>query len=413
MVEQFTLYYWSRVVRGSSARLWGMLNPIHLLITRWLEPLRAHTAHPIDIGHPDRVAILLVGCGGVGSFTAPILAQLASWALISGFDLRLYFIDPSSVEQKNLVRHNFCSAELGQAKAFSLAWRYSAAFGLSITPVIERFRRDMLGLYKPNHSHSGAITLIISTVDNPRARRDIAEAITAWSHGRLGHRSPHDQIWWLDAGHTLTEGMILIGNSFETKPILSPQGCCLALPLPHIQKPELLNPSGISSSSTEEDPLERPDVAITRVVAGWIGVYLYRLLQSRDLDMQATRINLRTGQVNSTSIFGGRVALPDDPAAEFIPGVLNDSTQTDKVHPDSNCPACGGRLVYDYTRRRGVEIGVRFCSECAYCQEVCPECWIGRLEDGEAGLEEIVPPALCCTHCDWLGLIPLNCHPRQ
>jgi hypothetical protein len=93
---------------------------------------------------------------------------------------------------------------------------------------------------------------------------------------------------------------------------------------PHLQKPELLSPSGISSPSTEEDPLERPDVAITRVVAAWIGVYLYRLLQSRDLDRQATRINLRTGQVNSTPIFGGHVVLPDGPGVEFLPDVLND-----------------------------------------------------------------------------------------
>ncbi|MFN8456960.1 MAG: hypothetical protein U0401_20225 [Anaerolineae bacterium] len=52
------------------------------------------------LGQPDRVAILLAGCGGTGSYCAHILAQLAALALTSGLDLRLYYIDPDLVEEK-------------------------------------------------------------------------------------------------------------------------------------------------------------------------------------------------------------------------------------------------------------------------------------------------------------------------
>ncbi|MCP4287452.1 MAG: hypothetical protein GY792_23945, partial [Gammaproteobacteria bacterium] len=57
-----------------------------------LNKLNPEKQYRIDIGHPDRVVILLVGCGGSGSFTAHILAQLACWAKGAGIDMRLYFV---------------------------------------------------------------------------------------------------------------------------------------------------------------------------------------------------------------------------------------------------------------------------------------------------------------------------------
>jgi hypothetical protein len=113
-------------------------------IIEWLSPLAlkllaqpgaAGLAHKlnlqkqyrIEIGHPDRVAILLVGVGGTGGHVAPILAQLAAWATDQGLDLRLYFIDPDVVEPKNLGRQNFCAAEVGYPKAFTLACNVSGA----------------------------------------------------------------------------------------------------------------------------------------------------------------------------------------------------------------------------------------------------------------------------------------------
>ena len=81
--------------------------------------------YQLNIGHPERVVILLVGCGGTGGFVAHILAQLACWAKTANIDMRLYFFDPDIVEQRNLVRQNFCPTELGAPKAVTLAWRFS------------------------------------------------------------------------------------------------------------------------------------------------------------------------------------------------------------------------------------------------------------------------------------------------
>src|SRR5215510_8436646 len=67
-------------------------------------PLTMEKNYKVEIGHPDRVAILLIGCGGTGGFAAHIIAQFAVWATQNGIDIRLYFVDPDKIEDKNLVR---------------------------------------------------------------------------------------------------------------------------------------------------------------------------------------------------------------------------------------------------------------------------------------------------------------------
>ncbi|MCP4992899.1 MAG: hypothetical protein GY934_03800, partial [Gammaproteobacteria bacterium] len=83
---------------------------------RWskhLHKLVIEKQYHILLGNPGRIAIFLIGCGGSGSFTAHILAQLSVWAKTVGLDLRLYFVDHDTIEEKNLVRQNFCRAEVG------------------------------------------------------------------------------------------------------------------------------------------------------------------------------------------------------------------------------------------------------------------------------------------------------------
>jgi molybdopterin/thiamine biosynthesis adenylyltransferase len=82
----------------------------------------------IQIGEPDSISIILVGCGGTGSFAALNLARLA-WAARSGKRFRLTFIDPDVVEEKNIGRQYFCPADVGQPKAWTLARRLGSQIG--------------------------------------------------------------------------------------------------------------------------------------------------------------------------------------------------------------------------------------------------------------------------------------------
>ena len=253
------------------------LNKLPLSVAT-LTKLNPTKQYRLDIGHPDRIVILLVGAGGTGSWVAHILAQLAVWAKGAGIDLRLYFVDHDHVEQKNLVRQNFCPAEIGSPKSFSLAWRYTAAFGLTITPLVEQFSAALLERYKPAYSPQGTLTLVIGAVDNVCARRAIAEAITAKLKQNPGGQHKY---FWLDAGNERFSGQILIGNSLDPEPLLSPLGYCIGLPLPHLQEPSLLmdrDRPPVDLSCADLNLLGEQSAMINRAIATWIGLYLYRLL---------------------------------------------------------------------------------------------------------------------------------------
>ena len=126
----------------------------------------------------------------------------------AGRELRLVFVDPDQVEEKNIGRQNFCPAEIGADKAMSLAYRYSYAFGLEITPVIDRFDDKVLGRFIATARWGqSALTLVIGCVDSPAARAGIDEA--------LRHFSLRKGLWWLDAGNDESSGQVLIGNSLD------------------------------------------------------------------------------------------------------------------------------------------------------------------------------------------------------
>lgn len=366
-------------------------------VIRAAQRLNAERTYRVNIGQPDRVVILLVGCGGTGSFAAHILAQLAASAQTSGLDMRLYYIDPDKVEERNLVRQNFCQAELDQAKAFTLAWRYSAAFGLNITPVVNRFEAGMLEEFRPRQSLNGTLTLVVGAVDNFQARRDIAEAVTA----HLRYPSPRNQTWWLDSGNERVNGQVVIGNSLEVEPQLSPLGYCVGLPLPHLQEPSLIqrpeNHPPVDLSCADLTLLGEQSAMINRVMATWLGVYLYRLLQSRDLDLRASHLNLRTGGVSSTSITYGRVIAPEPlirvrtPLPALPPAAGAEEPAV--VFPlEDQCPDCGDELIFGRTSLLGVEVRVRFCRSCAYREEFCPVC------EGQVAVEG---NEVYCLDCDW------------
>jgi hypothetical protein len=123
--------------------------------------------------------------------------------------------------------------------------------------------------------------LIIGCVDNGLARRDIASA-KAHPHAQWNFTS-----WWVDAGNGENYGQVLIGNTREAA-ACSPEGEIYhCLPLPTIQRPELLLqlPQARSCAAIAED--QGPTINLTmaaivvevvrRILAGtcpWMQLYL-------------------------------------------------------------------------------------------------------------------------------------------
>jgi tRNA A37 threonylcarbamoyladenosine dehydratase len=141
-------------------------------------------ALPLLVKATRQVHVMLVGCGGSGSWLAPDLARLACALKRTDRQMDLTFVDPDVVEERNVYRQNFCFAETGRAKALALAMRYSAAWGVEIRAVAEPFDPGRVRI------EWDALTVLVGCVDNATARKSISET--------LKHNQDVPQTWWLD-----------------------------------------------------------------------------------------------------------------------------------------------------------------------------------------------------------------------
>lgn len=248
--------------------------------------------YPILLGRPNAIRILLVGCGGTGSFLALHMARLAyHMQEKNNIPIHLTFVDYDVVESKNIGRQNFCVAEIGENKAKILAYRYNAAFGLPIRYYAEEFSETHVfpaGTLVPQ--------IIVGCVDNNHARTDIHKAVI-----------PTNKFtWWLDCGNHVSSGQILFGNSHEIESAINDLGYCESLPLPTVQHPELLEllPEIITSaeSCAELAMRDAQSLMVNQMAASHAANYLARLILSRDLDQMATYFSLSSGSARSIYI---------------------------------------------------------------------------------------------------------------
>ena len=173
-------------------------------------------------------AVTVVGCGGTGGFVAEGICRLLPP------EVNLVLVDSDRVEERNLSRQNFFPEELGQFKSEALARRLARRFNrpvaYSILPIA------LVEVRLPG--------LLISCVDNGPARRDIEKAMGhQLFYAMRSSASPFDTMfisWWVDAGNGENYGQVLIGNR-EDGLFDQERELCLALPLPTIQRPELLS----------------------------------------------------------------------------------------------------------------------------------------------------------------------------
>lgn len=328
--------------------------------------------HRLNLGHLDYITILLIGCGGTGSYAALHLAQLAYTAPAP---IRLVFIDPDTVEARNIARQNFCPPEVGLPKAVALAHRYSFAYGLAIAPVVGKFEAAHLRRYAPTTNwRERSLTLVVGCVDNAAARRDIAAAVRETAQGWRGHEPgtliPSMQLWWLDAGNSDLHGQVCLGNFDHAAPQASRLGDVVRLPWPSVQEPGLLVEAAAEQSAAEScAALVAAGVqarTINKMMAGWIDVYCERLLVSGDLDFYHTVIDQRTGQTYSTPI--GEPHILDrrgKPLAWGAPMVRAELSRSGRLTPVL-CPQCETPLATGFDEVDGERVAIYFCGECDY-----------------------------------------------
>lgn len=209
-----------------------------------------------------RYTVTVVGCGGTGGFAAEALCRLLPR------EATLVLVDHDRAEERNLTRQCFLREDLGRFKSETLAHRLAQRFdrpvGYSTLPVA------MTELAFPG--------LVIGCVDNGLARRDIARAVREKSY---------PSSWWVDTGNGENYGQVLIGNTDVASFSLPTGDIYYGLPLPTIQKPELLNQAprarDCASIAEEQGPTINLIMAavvvevVRRLIAGtcsWVQLYL-------------------------------------------------------------------------------------------------------------------------------------------
>lgn len=230
--------------------------------------------------------IRLVGCGGTGGYVAEQLCRL-----FTGRPAKIVLQDHDRVEPHNLLRQNFYPEDVGEFKSKALATRLSRQFqrpmAYSIYPYQETHTvlyRGASGTMYSDWSREAHGDLLVSCVDNAAARAALSLAARPWT-------------WWVDAGNGETWGQVLIGNidlgrNNLDAPFDSETGICSALPIPTVQRPDLLENQpevrpdldcAAALDLTDQDPTVNNVMAalvlqvLRRLVAGtcpWMALYL-------------------------------------------------------------------------------------------------------------------------------------------
>lgn len=217
--------------------------------------------------------VTVVGCGGTGGFVAEGLCRL----LPSRATLML--VDPDRVVERNLGRQNFSLADLGHFKsqvlAETLAVKSERPVAYSVLPI------SLLDSHGPG--------IVIGCVDNGPARRDIAL--------KVADNPWHS--WWVDAGNGENYGQVLIGNvkdrlygTFDIE-----KQICLALPLPTMQRPDILSQQAPVRSCAEAVQAEEQSPTINQIMASWVLEVVRRLIEG-SLTWIQVYIDVEVGMVN-------------------------------------------------------------------------------------------------------------------
>lgn len=166
------------------------------------------------------VKIIMLGAGGTGGHAAPHLYRLLHTL---ERPVKIIIADGDIVEQKNLVRQNFISADLGRNKAQVLAERYASAFGMEVQYIPEFIENEdrLAELIKPDMYSPGSYScqhleghsILIGAVDNNRSRQ-------------LCHQvfQKADNLIYIDSGNGEFTGQVVCGIRRKGKTYYKPIG---------------------------------------------------------------------------------------------------------------------------------------------------------------------------------------------
>lgn len=147
-----------------------------------------------------KACIVVVGCGGTGSYLVPDLARFI-YSIGADRVSKLVLADGDRVEEKNLLRQNFVPPDLNRNKAEVLAERYGRAFGINIGYYSRYVETEKeLDMLFSDEEYYAMLNVLVGVVDNNRTRQLF--------HMYFYHC--HDLVY-VDAGNALYDGQVAVG----------------------------------------------------------------------------------------------------------------------------------------------------------------------------------------------------------
>jgi PRTRC genetic system ThiF family protein len=237
--------------------------------------------------------LVLVGCGGTGGWLVPALARLGRALNASGRETQITLVDHDRVEPGNILRQNFCEAEIGFHKAQSLVTRHAPVFRRSMSAVVVPFKAEMI------REFSGDTLILIGCVDNAAARQELSRALELTAQ----------PVWWIDSGNHAESGQVRIGSTASPQRLSQPfdvDGFCIELPAPSLQSPDLLVPwaemNNLQPASCEQMALWNTQSLLVNQRAAVIVAQYVAALVGGTLNSYVTHFDLPTGTIRSQPI---------------------------------------------------------------------------------------------------------------
>ncbi|NHA02666.1 PRTRC system ThiF family protein [Mucilaginibacter sp. HC2] len=257
------------------------------------------------------IVVNLIGAGGTGSQFLTALARI-NHSLIAlnhpGLAVRVF--DDDKVEEANLGRQLFSTAELGLHKAVALVNRINLFFGTNWKAVPEKY--DLKTLQDEPELAMAEIT--ISCVDTVKARFEIADMLTKIYTSR--RHSYHHPLYWMDFGNSKDIGQCILSTIAEiTQPASRKFEVVSRLPLVTEEFKELLKQSekgDHTPSCSLAEALTQQDLFINSALANLGASLLWQMFREGMLTNRGFFLNLkdfRTQPIKVTPIEDKKVKV--------------------------------------------------------------------------------------------------------
>ena len=249
-----------------------------------------HYATKYFMDPTHKISVSVIGVGGNGTQALNDLAKINSSLIALGhIGLQVTAYDDDIVEEPNIGRQKFSSQDLGQNKASIIITRLNRFYGTNWEAIPKKFEKttDL----KTN--------IIISCVDNVKARVDIGESFSKVNCRYADHKTPY---YWLDFGNGKDFGQFVLGSVLMEQPASKHKTTDKLKTIfdifPNMEQDEDVN----APSCSTREALLKQDLFINSLLVTHGMSLIWQLLNSCVITSNGGYVNLRKGIVTPINL---------------------------------------------------------------------------------------------------------------